>query len=93
MYVFGCKLSLVRLCDSEFGIPPVDNITIRDRLCCLLLPHGTYFFRSSWYLFCLSVIVWARLCVLGAAMSIKKVFFVFLFIKVKSGLLKSYYYY
>ena len=27
IYVFGCKLSLVRLCDSVFGITPVD-ITI-----------------------------------------------------------------
>jgi hypothetical protein len=28
MYVFGCKLSLFRLCDSDFGITPVDDITI-----------------------------------------------------------------
>ena len=28
MYVFGCTLSLVRLCDSDFGITPVDDITI-----------------------------------------------------------------
>ena len=28
MYVFGCKLSLVRVCDSDCGITPVDNITI-----------------------------------------------------------------
>jgi len=28
MYVFWCKLSLVRLCDSDFGITPVDDITI-----------------------------------------------------------------
>jgi len=28
IYVFGCKLSLVRLCDSDFGITPVDDITI-----------------------------------------------------------------
>jgi len=26
--VFGCKLSLVRLCNSDFGITPVDDITI-----------------------------------------------------------------
>jgi len=46
-------------------------------------------FASSWYLFCLSVIVLARLCVFGTAMYIKKTFFVFLFIKVMSGRLKS----
>jgi len=28
IYVFGCKLSFVRLCDSDFGITPVDDITI-----------------------------------------------------------------
>ena len=28
MYVFVCRLSLVRLCDSDFGITPVDDITI-----------------------------------------------------------------
>jgi hypothetical protein len=27
-YAFGCKLSLLRLCDSDFGITPVDDITI-----------------------------------------------------------------
>jgi len=37
----------------------------------------------------LSVIVLTRLCVFGTAMSIKKVFFVFLFIKVMSGRLKG----
>ena len=28
IYVFGCRLSLVRLRDSDFGITPVDDITI-----------------------------------------------------------------
>jgi len=27
MYVFGCRLSLFRLCDIDFGITPVDDIT------------------------------------------------------------------
>ena len=40
IYVLECKLSLVRLCDSDFGITPVDH------LCCLLLPHRTYFIRQ-----------------------------------------------
>ena len=40
IYVFGCRLSLVRLCNSDFGITLVDD---RDHLCCLLLPHSTYF--------------------------------------------------
>jgi hypothetical protein len=45
-------------------------------------------FASSWHLFCLSVIVLARLCVFGAAMSMKKVFFV-----IKKGDYYYYYYY
>ena len=40
IYVFGCKLSLIRLCDSDFGITPVDDITIGityTTFCLLLL--------------------------------------------------------
>jgi len=35
--VFGCRLSLVRLCDSDLGITPVDDITIRITCSGLLL--------------------------------------------------------
>ena len=84
IYVLGCKLRRVRLCDSDFGITPVDYITIG--ITCFHIAHIS--FASSWHLFCLSVIVLARLCVFGRAMSIKKLFFVFLFIKVMSGRLK-----
>jgi len=85
MYVFGCKLSLVRLCNSDFGFTPVDDIPIGITCAafCFHMAHISY--ASSWYLFYLSVIVLARLFVFGTAMSIKKVFFVFLFIKVMSG--------
>ena len=78
IYVLGCGLSLVRLCDSDFGITLVDDITIGITCAtfCFHIAHKS--FASSWYLFCLSVIVLARLCVFGTAMSIKKVFFVFL---------------
>ena len=88
MHVFGCKLSLVRLCDSDFGITPVDDIAIGitcSAFCCHIAHIA---FASSWYLFCLLVIVLARFCVFGTAMSIKKVSFVFLFVKVMSGRLK-----
>jgi len=89
IYVLESKLSLVRLCDSDSGITPVDDITsgITCAAFCFHIAHIS--FASSWYLFCLSVIVLARLCVFGTAMSIKKVFFVFLFIKVMSGRLKD----
>ena len=82
--MFGCKLILVRLCDSDFGITPVDDITIGITCAALCFHIAHISFSSSWYLFCLSVIVLAILCVFGTAMSIKKVFYVFLFIKVMS---------
>jgi len=85
MYVFGCRLSLVRLYDSDFGITPVDDITI-GITCAVFYFHIAHIsFASSWYLFCLLVIVLARLYVFGTAMSTKNLFFVFLFIKVMSG--------
>jgi hypothetical protein len=89
IYVLGCKLSLVRLCDSNFGITPVDDITIGITFTAFCFHIAHISCASSWYLFCLSAIVLVRLCVFGTAMSIKKVFFVFLFIKVMSGQLES----
>ena len=89
IYVFRCKLSLVRLCVSDFGITPVDDITIGITCAAFCFHMAHISFASSWYLFCLSVIVLSRLCVFGTAMSIKKVFFVFLFIQVMSGRLKG----
>jgi hypothetical protein len=89
IYVFGCRLSLFKVCDSDFGIIPVAEITIRTT-CTASCFHITHIsFASSWYFFCFSVIVLARLCVFGRAMSIKKVFFVFLFVRVMSGWLKG----
>jgi len=87
VYVLGCKLSLVRLCDSDFGIPPVDHITIGITCAAFCFHIAHISFASSWYLFCLPVIVLAILCVFGTAtcLHIEKVFFVFLFIIVMSG--------
>ena len=89
IYVFGCKLSLVRLCDSDFGITPVDDITIGITCAAFYFHIAHISFAISWYLCYLSVIVLAILCVFGTAMSIKKVFFVFVFMKVMSGRLKG----
>ena len=89
LYVLGCRLSLVRFCDSDFGITSVDDITI-GITCVAFCCHIAHIsFVSSWYLFCLSLIVLARLCVFGTAMSIKRVFFLFSFRKVMSGRLKG----
>ena len=88
MYVFGCKLSLFRLCGSDFGITAVDDIAIGIIWAVYPFHTAHISFASSWYLFCLSVFVLARLCVFGTAMSIKRVFFVFLFMKVMSGRFK-----
>jgi len=61
VYVFGCRLSLVRLCDSDFGITPVDDITIRIT-CVAFCFHIAYIsFASSWYLLCLSFIVFGEI--------------------------------
>jgi len=88
MYLLGCRSSLFRLCDSDFGFVLVNDITngITWAVFCFHIAHIS--FASSWYLFCISVIVLARLCVFGTAMSIKKVFFVFLLMNVISGRLK-----
>jgi hypothetical protein len=74
MCVLGCKLSLVRLCDSDFGITPVDDITIGITCAAFCFHTADISFASSWYLFCLSAIVLVRLCVFGTAMSVRKVF-------------------
>jgi hypothetical protein len=78
MYVFGCRLSLFRLCDSDFGITAVDDITIGITwaVFCFHIAHIS--FTNSWYLFCLSSIVLARLCLFGTAVFMKKVLFFFL---------------
>ena len=61
IYVFGCKLSLVRLCDSDFGITPVDDITI-GITCAAFCFHITHIsFACSLYLFRLSVIVFGEI--------------------------------
>ena len=77
IHILGCKLSLFRLCDGDFRITPVDGITI-GIICAAFCFHIAHIsFANSWYLFCVSVIVLARLCVFRIAMSIKKAFFIF----------------
>jgi hypothetical protein len=70
IYVFGCRLSLFRLCDSDFRITPIDDITsgITCTVFCFHIAHIS--FASSWYLLCFSVLVLARLCVFGTAMCV-----------------------
>jgi len=68
---------------------PVDDVTIGITCAAFCFHMAHISFASSWYLFCLSVTVWeGGLCVFGTAVCIKKVFIVFLFIKVMSGPLK-----
>jgi len=62
--VFGCKLSRFRLCDSDFGITPLDDITIGITWAAFCFHTAHISFASSWYLFCLSVTVLARLLLL-----------------------------
>ena len=49
MYVFGCKLSLFRLCDSDFGISPVDGITVGITCTAFCFHKAHISFASSWY--------------------------------------------
>jgi hypothetical protein len=79
VYVLGYKLSRFRLCDSDFGITPVDDITIGITCAAFCFHIAHISCASSWYLFCLSIIVLARLCVFGTAMAIKKVLCVFFY--------------
>ena len=72
IYVLGCKLSVDRLCDGDCGITAVDDITIGITCAAFCFHTAHISFASSWYLFCLSVIVLARLCVFGTAMSIER---------------------
>jgi hypothetical protein len=85
----GMQVKSFRLCGNDFGITAVDDITngITWAVFCFHIAHIS--FASSRYLFCLSVIVLARLCVFGTAMSIRNVFFVFLLMNVISGRLKG----
>ena len=64
VYVLGCKLSLVRLCDSDLGITPVDYITIGITCAafCFHLAHISS--ASSWYF------VWFVGCCFGEIMCI-----------------------
>ena len=48
MYVFGCRLSLVRLCDSDFWITCRDDITI-GITCAALCFHMTHISLIHYY--------------------------------------------
>ena len=66
LYVFGCKLSLVKLYDSDFGITHVDDITIGITCAafCFHIEHIS--FASSCYLLLLLLLL---LVVVAAAAS------------------------
>jgi len=68
VYMYWDAGCVVRLCDNDFGITQVDDITI-GIICVAFCFHIAHIaVASSWYLFCLSVIL-ARLCVFGRAIS------------------------
>ena len=51
IYVSGCKLSLVRHCDRDFGITLIDDITI-GIICAAFCFHIAHIsFATSWYLY------------------------------------------
>jgi hypothetical protein len=51
---FGCTLNLFRLCGSDFGITPVDDITNGITWAVFGFHIAHISFASSWYLFWLS---------------------------------------
>ena len=48
IYVLGCKLSVVRLCDSDCGITAVDDITVGITCVAFCLHIAHISFASSW---------------------------------------------
>jgi hypothetical protein len=60
-YVFGYKLSRFRLCDRDFGITPVDDITIGITCAAFCFHIAHISCVSPWYLFCLSIIVFGEI--------------------------------
>ena len=53
----GVGWSLVRLCDSDFGITPVDDITI-GIICVAFCFHTAHIsFASPWYFFCYVIVI------------------------------------
>ena len=51
VYVLGCRLSVVRLCDSDFGITFLDDITI-GITCAAFCFHITHISFASYYYCC-----------------------------------------
>jgi hypothetical protein len=89
MYVFGCKLSLFRLCDSDFGITPVDDIAIGINCVafCLHIAHISFASSCVFVLFvgyCFGEIICVR-----ESYVYQKGVLCFLFMKVMSGRLEG----
>jgi len=78
MYVFGCRLSLFRLCGIDFWITPVDDITngITWAVFCFHIAHIS--FAGSWYLFCLSVYCFGEIMCIWDSYVYQKGFLCFL---------------
>ena len=57
-YVFGCNISLFVFCGIDFGITPVDDITVGITWAAFCFHIARISLASSWHLFCLLVIVY-----------------------------------
>jgi hypothetical protein len=62
IHVFGCRLSLFKLCDSDFGIIPVAYIAIGTTCTASCFHIARISFASSWYFFCFLLLFWRDLC-------------------------------
>ena len=57
IYVLGCRLSVVRLCDSDFGITAVDDITIGINCAAFWFHVAHISFASFWYFIIIIIII------------------------------------
>jgi len=80
MYVFGCRLSLVRLCNSDY-------------FCCLLLPHSTYFIRQFLVLVLFVNYCFGEIMCIWDSYVYQKDVLCFLIHKSSVRSIKNYYYY
>jgi hypothetical protein len=62
VFVFGCKLSPFRLRDSDFGITPVDDITIGITCAAFCFHIAHISFTTSWYLLLLLLLLFCSCC-------------------------------
>ena len=86
--VFGCKIGIFRYCGSDFGITPIDDITIGNTWVAFGFHIASISFAISWNLFFCQFLFWRNYVYSGQLCLSERCFFVFLFMEVMSGRLR-----